>query len=70
MSKENLKHPFGRENEVSVQLLFKSFCNNVYLGQWGLASACLKELHEQRDILGKDIVNILQHIAEDSHMKW
>jgi hypothetical protein len=69
MSKERLKHPFGRENEVSVQLLFKSFCNHIHLGQWELASACVKELNEQRDILGRDITYVLRQIAQDPHGK-
>ncbi|XP_067942790.1 zinc finger FYVE domain-containing protein 26-like [Watersipora subatra] len=45
------KYHFGREHEASIQLLFRSFCNNLYIGQFELARASIKELHQQRSFL-------------------
>ena len=63
MSKKELQHPFGRENEISAQQLVTFFCNNVYLGQWELANACIHELESQKEILGVDVVEILREIS-------
>ncbi|KAL5009258.1 hypothetical protein ScPMuIL_014839 [Solemya velum] len=55
----------GKEREYSMKLLFKFFCNNLYLGQWELARACLKQLHEESSLIdGSKITDILTDIAE------
>ena len=69
MSSERLKHPFGRENELAVQSLFKSFCNHVRLGQWELAVSSVNELNEQKDILRKDVAEILREIVRSAYRK-
>ena len=61
------EHPFGRENEVSLRQLFKFFCNNLYLGQWELARACVKELHQQRELLGLSIQDVLKDVAQNPY---
>lgn len=69
-------HPFGKENTVSGQQLFVSFCNNLYLGQWELARSCAQKLarpgtgadaerslqnqHDQREEDGSQQTNTLQ----------
>ncbi|CAH1262608.1 ZFYVE26 [Branchiostoma lanceolatum] len=57
-------HPFGREEEVAVGQLFVCFCNNVSLGQWELARACVEQLHNYREKTPCSIQDILKAIAE------
>eukprot|EP00058_Branchiostoma_floridae_P025167 XP_002610657.1 hypothetical protein BRAFLDRAFT_65848 [Branchiostoma floridae] len=57
-------HPFGREEAVAVSQLFVCFCNNVYLGQWELARACVEQLHRCREKTPCDIQDILKAIAQ------
>ena len=64
MLRTSTSHPFGRENEVSIRQLLKFFCNNLYLGQWELARACLVELYDQRALLNlNSIDDILLDVA-------
>ena len=63
-------HPFGRENEVSLKSLYQFFCNNIYLGQWELARACIKELNDQCDLLGIDIKDTLKDLALNGNVTW
>ena len=74
-------HPFGRENEVSIQQMLKAFANHVSLGQWELARACINELCQQEESLpeGISVQNILYTIAKNPYglrlvhyfsMKW
>ena len=62
-----LEHPFGRENEVSLRQLFNFFCNNLQLGQWELARACIDELHGQRELLQVSVRDKLRSIAENPY---
>ncbi|XP_019625924.1 PREDICTED: zinc finger FYVE domain-containing protein 26-like [Branchiostoma belcheri] len=57
-------HPFGREEEVAVSQLFVCFCNNVSLGQWELARACVDQLHTHREKTPCNIQHILKAIAD------
>ncbi|XP_078590684.1 zinc finger FYVE domain-containing protein 26-like isoform X2 [Branchiostoma floridae x Branchiostoma japonicum] len=57
-------HPFGREEAVAVSQLFVCFCNNVSLGQWELARACVEQLHRCREKTPCDIQDILKAIAQ------
>ena len=63
-------HPFGRENEVSLRKLWQSFCNHLYLGQWEFARSCISELHEQRELLGINVTDVLKKIARNPYGVW
>ncbi|XP_069064972.1 zinc finger FYVE domain-containing protein 26 isoform X1 [Pleurodeles waltl] len=39
------RHPFGREEEASLQRLFLFFCQCLQRGEWELAQACIPQLH-------------------------
>lgn len=57
--------PLGKERDYSMKLLFKFFCNNLYLGQWELARSCIKQLHEEAFLKdGANITDILIDVAE------
>ena len=59
-----VKYPFGREHEASTQLLFRSFCNNLFIGQFEWARASIQELHDQRSFLRCQVKNIFQKALE------
>ena len=63
----SLGHNFGKEIETSLQQLFIYFCNNVNLGQWQAAKACLKQLEENKKIFKFDFDAIL---ADDNSIEW
>ena len=56
--------PFGNEQGESVRLLFRFFCNNLYLGQFELVRACVAQLAAQGPQFGVDIGQILKQIVE------
>lgn len=56
--------PFGNEQGESVRLLFRFFCNNLYLGQFELVRACVAQLASQGPQFGVDIGQILKQIVE------
>ncbi|XP_036363256.1 zinc finger FYVE domain-containing protein 26-like [Octopus sinensis] len=56
--------PFGNELRESVRLLFRFFCNNIYLGQFELARACVPYLAQHGTHYGVDIGQILKQIVE------
>lgn len=60
-------HPFDREEEVSVEQLFTSFCNHLSLGQWELTRVCLRGLFERRNQLNKPLKEILRAIIDQPH---
>lgn len=54
--------PVGKETEHSIKLLYKFFCNNLFLGQWELARSCIARLNDEKAWLKVDIRNILTDI--------
>ena len=63
-------HLFGSEQEVSVLKLLRLFCNNLYLGQWEFAKACIDQLHAEGSFLKLEILDILRDIARNPHGYW
>lgn len=65
-------HPFGQEASVSLKQLFVAFCNNLKLGQWELARACLISLHAQNETDSgvPQAVDLLQALAKNPHNTW
>lgn len=61
---EDVNHQFDRENEVSLEQLFTSFCNHVTLGQWELARVCLRGLYERRKQLEKPLKEVLRALID------
>ncbi|KAL3872697.1 hypothetical protein ACJMK2_035906 [Sinanodonta woodiana] len=51
--------PLGHEKEFSQHLLYRFFCNHLYLGQWELANACIQQLHSG----SVSIQDVLQDVA-------
>ena len=71
MSKSSHGHPFGREDEVSCEQLFKFFCNNLHLGQWELARACIPQLHKQKSALHGNVENVLDDVIGNPYgYRW
>ncbi len=65
-NQQQRQHPFGQEEHVSAEQLFKSFCNNLYLGQWELARACGLRLSEIEDFERRrpqDITEVLKAVV-------
>ena len=60
----SMKYPFGREHEASIQLLFRSFCNNLFIGQFECARASIKELHSQSSFLRHPVKEILKRALD------
>ena len=60
-------HPFDREEEVSLEQLFTSFCNHLTLGQWELTRVCLRGLFKKRHQLKKPLKEILRAIVDQPH---
>jgi hypothetical protein len=58
------------DNDSNRQLLFQHFCNNLYLGQWELARACIEELNLECHGLDKSISSVLKDIARQPFNKW
>ena len=67
---EAYAHPFGRENEVSLNKLWQSFCNHLDFGQWEWARSCITELNEQRELLGINTIDVLKKIAINPYKIW
>lgn len=63
----SVTHPFDREEEVSEEQLFTSFCNHLTLGQWELTRVCLRGLHKKRNELKKPLKEILRAIIDQPH---
>ena len=60
-------YPFDREEEVSLEQLFTSFCNHLCLGQWELTRVCLRGLFEKRNQLKKPLKEILRAVIDQPH---
>ena len=64
----SIEHNFGREIETSIHQLFNYFCNNINLGQWQIAKACLKQLDANRKNFKFDLNTILMDIIENPEL--
>ncbi len=53
---------FGNEYQTSIKQLFQFFCNNISLGQWESAKACLDQLISSKDVLKLDLNQLLTDI--------
>lgn len=51
------------ERLASLKLLYKFFCNNLVLGQWELAKACVQQLHRDGKSIDVNIGDILRDVA-------
>lgn len=61
----SLEHYFGKEIETSFRQLFNYFCNNINLGQWKAAKACLKQLSSNKKNFQFDLGSLLAEIVEN-----
>jgi hypothetical protein len=52
----SLEHNFGNEYQDSLKHLFTFFCNNISLGQWEAARACLDDLLASKDAQFKSLL--------------
>ena len=64
----SLEHNFGKEIETSLQQLFVYFCNNINLGQWQAAKACLKQLNANKNMLKFDFDVILADLIDNPEL--
>ncbi|KAJ8044497.1 Zinc finger FYVE domain-containing protein 26 [Holothuria leucospilota] len=64
-------HPFGDEEEVSKIQLFVALCNNLQLGQWELARACILSLYARKedkcDSTFPAVDDLLKALVENPH---
>uniref|UniRef100_UPI00398EBA34 zinc finger FYVE domain-containing protein 26 isoform X2 n=1 Tax=Pristiophorus japonicus TaxID=55135 RepID=UPI00398EBA34 len=56
-------HPFGREEEDSLERLFVFFCEHLRQGQWALAQACMPQLRQWQGGGAEQVKEILQAIV-------
>jgi zinc finger FYVE domain-containing protein 26 len=61
----SIEHYFGKEIETSFQQLFIYFCNNINLGQWQVAKACLKQLDANKKSFKYDFDSVLSDIIDN-----
>ena len=66
----SLEHNFGNEYQTSIKQLFQFFCNNLNLGQWESAKACLDQLISSQDVLKFDFNQLLTDIILDPTLYW
>lgn len=66
----SLEHNFGKEIETSLHQLFNYFCNNINLGQWQAAKACLKQLELNKNNFKFDLNSVLIDIIENPEFYW
>lgn len=58
------------DGSLSSQILYKFFCNNLRLGQWELARACIETLVGRNDKCGEQVKEILKDIIEEPLTHW
>ncbi|XP_046355808.2 zinc finger FYVE domain-containing protein 26-like isoform X1 [Haliotis rufescens] len=65
ISQSSRSHPssINREGEETIAMLYKSFSNNLLLGQWELARACLSQLSKDCHQIGVNIKDVLRKVA-------
>lgn len=66
----SLEHNFGKEIETSIQQLFNYFCNNLQLGQWHPAKACLKQLIAYKKNFQFSLDHVLLDIVDNPSIYW
>ena len=66
----SIEHNFGKEIETSILQLFTYFCNNLQLGQWHAAKACLKQLHAYKKNFQFNLEQVLLDIVENPQLYW
>uniref|UniRef100_A0A4W3I277 Zinc finger FYVE domain-containing protein 26 n=1 Tax=Callorhinchus milii TaxID=7868 RepID=A0A4W3I277_CALMI len=64
-------HPFGREEEDSLERLFVFFCESIRQGQWDLALACIPQLRQWQGDGAEQVKEILQAIVACPYkLRW
>ncbi|XP_041069724.1 zinc finger FYVE domain-containing protein 26 isoform X2 [Carcharodon carcharias] len=56
-------HPFGREEDDSLERLFMFFCEHLRQGHWALAQACMPQLRQWQSGGAEQVKEILQAIV-------
>ncbi|XP_072341205.1 zinc finger FYVE domain-containing protein 26 isoform X2 [Scyliorhinus torazame] len=56
-------HPFGREEDDSLEKLFVFFCEQLRQGHWALAQACMPQLRQWQGGGAEQVKDILQAIV-------
>ncbi|XP_067895528.1 zinc finger FYVE domain-containing protein 26 isoform X2 [Heterodontus francisci] len=56
-------HPFGREEDDSLERLFVFFCEQLRQGHWALAQACMPQLRQWQGDGAEQVKEILQAIV-------
>lgn len=60
-------HPFGREQESSVQDLYVFFTRCLRHGEWELAAACVQQLGQTAEEVPKPPDDIITAIIEQPY---
>jgi hypothetical protein len=66
----SLEHYFGKEIETSIQQLFHYFCNNLNLGQWHAAKACLIQLDACKKNFQFSLNSIINDFIQNPQLYW
>ena len=66
----SLEHNFGNEFQTSIKHLYQFFCNNLSLGQWESAKACLDQLIINKASLKFDFNQLLIDIILNPTLYW
>lgn len=64
----SLEHYFGKEVETSLRQLFNYFCNQINLGQWAAAKACLLQLESNRKNFDFDYRSVLNDLIKSPEL--
>lgn len=64
----SLEHYFGKEVETSLRQLFNYFCNQINLGQWAAAKACLVQLESNKKNFDFDYSSVLNEIIKNPEL--
>ncbi|CAD5119010.1 DgyrCDS7665 [Dimorphilus gyrociliatus] len=60
-----MENVFGREEQASIDLLLTYIYNNISLGQWELAFACIKEYHRRQKKSTTTIIDLLRSLSKN-----
>ncbi len=66
----SIEHSFGNEFQASIKQLFKFFCNNINLGQWEAAKACIDQLLANNDVLKFNFNELIVDIILNPPVYW
>ena len=61
------QNAFDKVEKEAINLLFKSFCNHLYLGQWHLAKSCVGELYARKEECGFNVRDALLSVARNPY---